>query len=313
MTKKLNVSTTIILFLFLTVMVASFSIASEGFRSVHNIRPMLTNIAFSAIAAGALTLVMISGGLDISIGGNIALTTCVIACLNNMPDPPAPIVIIAVALLLGAVIGAFNGLLITLLDLNPIITTLGTMAVTRGLAWVLIPNKSVVVWDETVGFIGAGEILGIPFPLLLAVVIYAGLWVLLGKSKFGRKIYYIGTNTEAARLSGIRVNRVKFLLYLLSGLAASISGLIIAGQSMVGMPKHADGTELEVITAVLLGGASLYGGRGSIPGTLAGVLILAVLFNGFTMIGFSVHVQLFQGIMLIVIVALYEIREKKKY
>jgi len=147
----------------------------------------------------------------------------------------------------------------------------------------------------------------------LAVVIYAGLWFLSGQSKFGRKIYYIGTNAEAARLSGIKVNRVKFLLYLLSGIAASIGGLIVAGQSMVGMPKHAEGTELEVITAVLLGGTSLYGGKGSIPGTLAGLLILAVLFNGFSMIGFSVHVQLFQGIMLIAIVALYEIREKKKY
>jgi len=312
-TKKFSLPTTVLLFMFLAVLVAGFSIASEDFYSTYNIKSMLTNIAFSAIAAGALTLVMITGGLDISIGGNIALTTCVVACLYDMPNPPTAAVLIVVALLLGAVIGTFNGLLITLLDLNPIITTLGTMAVTRGLAYVLTHGRSVAVLDETIGFMGEGLILGIPFALLLAVVVYAGLWALLGKSTFGRKVYYIGANADAARLSGIKVKRVKFLLYLISGIAASISGLILAGQSSVGMPQHATGTELEVITAVLLGGTSLYGGKGSIPGTLAGVLILGVLFNGFTMIGLSVHVQLFQGIMLIVIVALYEMREKKKY
>ena len=322
-TKKFSLPTTVLLFMFLAVLVAAFSIASRDFYSEYNIKSMLTNIAFSAIAAGALTLVMITGGLDISIGGNIALTTCVVACLYDMPNPPTAVVLIGVALLLGAVIGTFNGLLITLLNLNPIITTLGTMAVTRGLAYFLTHGRSVAVLDETIGFLGGGEIpiefpgegliLGIPFALLLAVVIYAGFWALLGKTTFGRKVYYIGANQDAARLSGIKVKRVKFLLYLISGIAASISGLILAGQSSVGMPQHATGTELEVITAVLLGGTSLYGGKGSIPGTLAGVLILGVLFNGFTMIGLSVHVQLFQGIMLIVIVALYEMREKKKY
>lgn len=314
MTKKLNVPTPLILFVFLAVMVAVFSIASKDFYSVYNIKSMLTNIAFSGIAAGALTLVMITGGLDISIGGNIALTTCVVASLHAMPNHPPAAVIIVVALLLGAVIGTFNGLLITRLDLNPIITTLGTMAVTRGLAYVLTHGRSVLVLEDVIGFIGRGHIIRIPFPLLLAAIIYAGLWILLSKSKFGRKVYYIGANQDAARLSGIKINKVKFFVYLLSGIAASISGLILAGQSAVGMPQHATGTELEVITAVLLGGTSLYGGKGSIPGTLAGVLILGVLFNGFTMIGFRyVHVKIFQGIMLIVIVALYEIREKKKY
>jgi len=312
-TKKLNVPTTLILFGVLAVMVAAFSIASEDFHSIYNIKSMLTNLAFSAIAAGALTLVMITGGLDISIGGNIALTTCVVACLHDMPNHPPAAVIIVIALLLGAVIGAFNGLLITRLDLNPIIVTLGTMAVTRGLASVLTHNRSVLVLEDVIGFIGRGDIAGIPFPLLLFAVIYVGLWIVLSKSTFGRKVYYIGANQDAARLSGIKVKKVKFLLYLLSGIVASIGGLILAGQSAVGMPTHATGTELEVITAVLLGGTSLYGGKGSIPGTLAGVLILAVLFNGFSMIGFSVHVKLFRGIMLIVIVALYQIREKKRY
>jgi len=319
-TKKPSVPTALILFAVLAVMVAAFSAASEDFRSYDNIKTMLANIAFSGIAAGALTLVMITGGLDISIGGNIALTTCVIACLNNTPNPPHGAVIVVIALLLGAVIGASNGLLITLLDLNPIITTLGTMAVTGGLAYVLIPAESILVRDTVIGFIGGDymdfggdDIIDIPFPLLPFAVIYAGLWILLSRSTFGRKVYYIGANQEAAGLSGIKVRKVKFLLYLLCGISASISGIILAGQLGVGRPQNAAGSELEVITAVLLGGTSLYGGKGSIPGTLAGVLILGVLANGFTMIGFRyVHVKIVQGILLIVIVALYEIREKRR-
>jgi ribose/xylose/arabinose/galactoside ABC-type transport system permease subunit len=312
-TKRLTVPTTVILFAFLVVMVAGFCIADKDFYSIYNVKSMLTNIAFIAIAAGALTLVMITGGLDISIGGNIALTTCVVACLNDMPNHPHPAVIILAALLLGAAIGTFNGLLITLLDLNPIITTLGTMAVTRGLAYLLTHGRSVPVEDYTIWFIGGGEVWGIPVALLLCAVIYVGLWVLLGKSAFGRKVYYIGANAEAARLSGIKVKRIKFCLYLLSGIAASISGLLLAGQLSAGMPQNADGAELEVITAVLLGGTSLYGGKGSVWGTLAGVLILGVLFNGLTMVGLSVHVKIFQGIILVLIVALYEIRQKRRY
>ena len=154
----------------------------------------------------------------------------------------------------------------------------------------------------------------IPFPLILFAVIYAALVILSNKSKFGRKIYCIGSNQEAARLSGINVKKVKFLVYLMSGIAASLSGLILTGQTAVGMPQHGTGMELDVITAVILGGTGLSGGKGSILGTLAGVLILGVLYNGFTMIGFRyVHIRVFQGIILIVVVSLYEARERKRY
>ena len=137
---------------------------------------------------------------------------------------------------------------------------------------------------------------------------------MLRMSKFGRKIYCIGANEEAARLSGIRVKRTKFILYLLTGIAASISGIMLVGQSGVGMAQHAKGSELEIITAILLGGTSLYGGKGNVLGTLAGILILGVMFNGFTMVGFQyVHIKIFQGVLLILIVSIYQIKERKKY
>jgi ribose transport system permease protein len=294
-------------------MLVVFSVLSQDFYSFLNISTMLTNIAFSGIVAATLTLVMITGGLDISIGGNIALTSCVVAFLYESLGVPSAVTIVA-ALILGAAIGTFNGFFITRLNLNPIITTLGTMAITRGIGYVLTQGRSILILENVVGFIGRGAIVKIPFPLILMAIIYTVLALTLGSSKFGRKVFCIGANPEAAKVSGIKINRIKFLLYLFSGLAGSISGLILTGQTAVGMPQHANGSELDVITAVLLGGTALAGGKGSILGTLAGVLILGVLYNGFTMIGFRyVHIRLFQGILLILVVALYEIREKQKY
>jgi ribose transport system permease protein len=313
--KRARVSTTLILFGVLAVMVVAFSALSRDFYSFQNISTMLTNISFSGIVAGTLTLVMITGGLDISIGGNIALTSCLVAYLFNLPHPVPAWALVPIALALGAAIGAFNGFFITRLDLNPIITTLGTMAVTRGLAYVLTKARSILIMENVTGFIGRTVIPGIqiPIPLVLFALIFATLFYVLSRSKFGRKVYCIGANQSAARVSGINVKRVKFLLYLMSGIAASLSGLILTGQTAVGMPQHARGMELDVITAVLLGGTALAGGKGSIMGTLAGVLILGVLYNGFTMIGFRyVHISVFQGVLLILIVALYELRDRKK-
>ncbi len=314
--KRTPVSTTIILFAALVAMVGVFSALSRDFYSFQNISTMLTNISFSGMVAGTLTLVMITGGIDMSIGGNIALTSCLVAYLFNLQTPVPGWALVPIALCLGAAIGVFNGFFITRLDLHPIIMTLGTMSVTRGLAYVLTKSRSILIMEDVTGFLGRTVIPGImiPIPLILFAVMFTALFFLLSRSKFGRKVYCIGANPAAARVSGIKVNRVKFLLYLLSGVAASLSGLILTGQTAVGMPQHANGQELDVITAVLLGGTALSGGKGSILGTLAGVLILGVLYNGFTMIGFRyVHIRIFQGIILILIVALYELRQKKRY
>jgi len=309
-----GISTTMILFLLLAGMLVVFSLVNSDFRSIYNIRTLLINISFTGLVAGFLTLIMITGGIDLSVGGTIALVSCVMGLLHNQPDPMPVSSIIFIALLLGAAIGSFNGLLITKLKLDPIITTIGTMTITHGAAYVLTHGRSVLMLDDTISFIGMGNIFGVPVPIYLLLLSYTGLGLLLSISKFGRKIYCIGANEEAARVSGIRVNRTKFILYLLTGISAAVSGIMLVGQSGVGMPQHAKGSELEIITAILLGGTSLYGGKGSIPGTLAGVLILGVLFNGFTMVGFQyVYIKIFQGLLLILIVTVYQLKEKKRY
>ncbi len=316
-----KIPTTVILFIILAVMIIVFAVLSADFYSLYNITSMLTNIAFMGIIAATLTYILITGGLDISIGGNIALTSCIVAAVFNLEKHPDMWLVMFIGLAVGAVIGAFNGLLITRLDLNPIITTLGTMAMARGGAYVISKGRSILVMEPVTGFIGRGEIwtspenmISIPYlPVVWFALVYIVLALILAKTKFGRKVYCLGANQEAARLSGIKVNRVKFVLYLISGISAAFSGLILTGQTAVGMPQHGTGSEMDVISAVLLGGCSLAGGKGSILGTLAGVLILSVLYNGFTMIGFKwVHIRVFQGILLVVIVALYEIRDKKR-
>jgi ribose transport system permease protein len=315
--KRMNrkkLSSNLILFLILIGMTMIFSALSSDFRSLYNITSMLTNAAYTGIVAAALTFVLITGGLDISIGGNIALTSCVVAALYNLDNAPHISIILIIGLCVGAVIGSMNGILITKLDLNPIITSLGTMAIASGLAYVITKSRSILIMEPVTGFISRTTLATIPMPLFWFIIIYVFLALLLAKTKFGRKVYCIGANQEAARLSGIKVNKVKYLLYLMSGITASFSGLIILGQSAVGMPQHGVGTELDVISAVLLGGTALTGGKGSILGTLAGVLILTILYNGFTMIGFKwVHIRIFQGVLLVGVVALYEVRERKRY
>ena len=309
--KKITTNTS--LFLFLGFLIILFSFTSEHFLSSYNITSLLTNISYSGIAAIVLTLVMISRGLDISIGGVIGLTTVVVSALYSQSDPLPIWLILTIGLGTGAVVGLINGWCITALDMDPIITTLGAMAITRGLAYVISDSQSILMFEETTDFISNGVIFNVPIPILLFMLTALIFSIVLHKSKFGRSIYAIGANEVSASLSGISVNKTKMILYVFTGMAASISGIILLGQTSVGMPQHGIGAELEVITAVLLGGTALSGGKGTIYGTIAGVLILGVLFNGLTISGVRyVHLQIFQGLLLLVAVATYEIKTRNE-
>ena len=308
-----KITTNTSLFLFLGFLVILFSFTSEHFLSPYNITSLLTNISYSGIAAIVLTLVMISRGLDISIGGVIGLTTVVVSALYSQSDPLPIWLILSIGLGVGAVVGLVNGWCITVLDMDPIITTLGAMAITRGLAYVISDSQSILMFEDTTDFISNGVIFNVPIPIILFALTAIIFSIILHKSKFGRSIYAIGANEVSASLSGISVNKTKMILYVFTGMAASISGIILLGQTSVGMPQHGIGAELEVITAVLLGGTALSGGKGTIYGTIAGVLILGVLFNGLTISGVRyVHLQIFQGLLLLVAVATYEIKTRNE-
>jgi len=308
-----KITTNTSLFLFLGFLIILFSFTSEHFLSSYNITSLLTNISYSGIAAIVLTLVMISRGLDISIGGVIGLTTVVVSALYSQSDPLPIWLILSIGLGVGAVVGLVNGWCITVLDMDPIITTLGAMAITRGLAYVISDSQSILMFEDTTDFISNGVIFNVPIPIIIFALTALIFSIVLHKTKFGRSIYAIGANEVSASLSGISVNKTKMILYVFTGIAASVSGIILLGQTSVGMPQHGIGAELEVITAVLLGGTALSGGKGTIYGTIAGVLILGVLFNGLTISGVRyVHLQIFQGLLLLVAVATYEIKTRNE-
>jgi len=317
--KKFTLTNTLILFIMLVVLMIFFSLTSRSFLTYLNISTMLANLSFIGVTASALTLVLITGGLDISIGGTIGLVSCLVAWLYQGGMNAGYAMLIGLAA--GMVVGALNGVLVTAVGLNPIITTLGTMGITRGLAFVITDGRSILIFEKTLGLLGRGGIklfqsgdtlITFPIPVVLLIIVYAVYWFLMEKTKFGRQIYAIGANTRASYLSGVRTKRTTFIAYLLSGSMAAIGGLILTSLTAVGMPQHGMGQELNVIAAVILGGTMLGGGRGKILGTLLGVLIISVLYNGLVMLNvYFYFVSIAQGAVLIAVVAAYEARKRR--
>jgi ribose/xylose/arabinose/galactoside ABC-type transport system permease subunit len=308
--KKFFLSNTITLFIVLIAMLVFFSLTSKSFLSTYNLVSMLSNLSFYGIVAAVLTMVLISGEIDFSIGGNIGLTSIIAAIL--IESGVNGWLVIILCLLLGAAIGVFNGFLVTIIGVNSIIATVGTMSVWRGLAYTFSDGQSIMAMTPVIDFLGRGRVWNIPFPIILFIIIFAVCYVVMNHSKWGRKIYAIGVNPMASFLSGINVKQVKFLTFLFSGIAAALGGLILASLSGVGMPQHGEGLELTIVSAILLGGTALGGGRGQILGTLVGVLIISVLYNGLTMLNvYYYYVQIAQGAVLVAVVATYEVRQKR--
>ena len=308
----IKINNTAILFIILAVMFALASyVGRPFFFSRLNLIPMINNLSFIGIVAAVLTMVMISGEIDFSIGGNIGLTACLTAVLLEAGLPGWLVVIIA--LIAGAVMGAFNGMLVTVVGVNSIIATIGTMFIWRGIGYTLTNGESRLAMNPVIDYIGRGFVFKvIPFPIILFIAIFIITYIIMNHSKWGRKIYAVGSNPLASFLSGINVKNVKFIGFLLSGITASLGGLMLTSLTAVGMPQHGQGLELVIISSIILGGTALEGGKGSILGTLAGVLILSVLYNFLTIMNvYYFYIQIVQGSVLILVVAAYEIRQSR--
>ncbi len=308
--KKSRLNNTATLFIILVAMFGVFSyVGRPFFFSKLNIIPMLNNLSFIGIIAAVLTMVMVSGEIDFSVGGNIGLTACLVALLLSKGLPGWLVVIIALSG--GLLMGAFNGMLVTVIGVNSIIATIGTMFIWRGIGYTLSNGESMLAINPVIDFIGRGFIFKvIPFPIVLLVIIFVVTYVTMSHSKWGRKIYAIGANPLASYLSGINVKKVKFVSFLLCGATAALGGLILTSLSAVGMPQHGQGLELVIVSSIILGGTALGGGRGQILGTLAGVLILSILYNFLTIMNvYYFYIQIVQGSVLILVVSTYEIRQ----
>jgi len=269
---------TLILMATYIALIAYLSLSAEHFLTSNNILTILQTVSVIGIIAAAQTIVIISGGLDLSVGSVVALTVVTVSLLEGKGVPIfwASCASLAIA----ALVGTVNGNGVTRLRINAFITTLATLSIASGVAFVLSSGHTNLIASSSFRVLGIGRLAGIPIPILILALVFIATHVLLTSTRYGRAIYAVGGNAEACRLSGVDTGVVHRRAFLLSSLAAGVAGLILAAQLGAAAPQSARGYELQVIAAVILGGTSLTGGAGSAIGTLLGVLMLGTLRNG---------------------------------
>ena len=296
-----------LLLVFYLAVLLTFSVLSPWFLSFDNMMSIGANMAFIGLMSAAQTPLIIAGGLDLSVAAVAGMAGVIVALLHgNGIDVWFGSV---AALLVGALIGAINGLFATKLKLNPLIVTLGMMSVVTGLALVLTGGLTAPLLVPGFNWIGSGRIGTLPVPLLFTVLLYLGLGWTLARTKFGRFVYASGGNAEASRLIGVPVARTLMQLYIFSGVVGAFAGLILAAMLGASAPDAAGQHLLTIIAAVVLGGTSLFGGRGSVLGTALAVLILGTLDNGLTLMDVSSFWQnVARGVVLLLAVSVDQIR-----
>ena len=257
-----------------------------------------------------MTVVILTAGIDLSVGSIVAASGVATVLLLNGGVPTA--IAALVAILVGAFIGLINGAIIAYLALPAFIVTLGALTYTRGIAYSMHGGPVQIAGKSGIESIGNGSIGGIPMPVFIMIFVYWFFWFLLERTKFGRHVYAVGGNPQAARLSGIDVKKVLMSVYVISGVTAGLAGLMFASRVRSGQVTAGVGYELDAITAVILGGTSLFGGRGRIFGTLIGALLIGVLSNGLVLLGVPIYTQLMiKGGVIILAVAIDTLRSKR--
>ena len=288
----------------LVILMAVITIINSNFLTANNLLNLLLQVTSNALIAFGMTFVILTGGIDLSVGSILALSSALTAGLlgSGMPVTLA----ILISLILGCILGMINGLLISYGKLAPFIVTLATMTIFRGATLVYTNGNPITkgLSDTFLfQFLGQGYIIGIPFPVIIMFIVFIVLYVLLHKTAFGKSVYAIGGNEKAAYISGVKLNKVKIIIYSISGIMASISGLIITSRLSSAQPTAGASYEMDAIAAVVLGGTSLSGGKGRILGTLIGALIIGVLNNGLNIIGVSAFwQQVVKGVVILIAV-----------
>tara|TARA_Y100000817_G_C16827498_1_gene531944 strand:- start:43 stop:999 length:957 start_codon:yes stop_codon:yes gene_type:complete len=292
-----------VLSVFYIVIVIALSLMSPWFFSFNNAMNIGINMSYIGLMAAAGTPLIIAGGLDLSVAAVAGLTGVLITIFFGWIDNIW--LAVALSLFVGAFIGAFNGFLATVLKFNPLIATLGTMSIITGFSLVLTGGLTKSMMLPEFNYIGVGRIFNVPIPLIIMIGVMFLLWVLMSKTKFGRFLYASGNNPDASLLLGVPVVKVQFYLYVLSGLSGAIAGVLLTAMLGAAAPNAAGSHLLTIIAAIILGGTSLYGGIGSVWGTLFAVLILGTINNGLTLMNVSSSWQeVAKGTVLILAVGL---------
>jgi ribose transport system permease protein len=297
----------VLLLMFYILLLAVFSLLSPYFLTLSNLSNIGTNMAFIGLMAAAGTPLIIGGGLDLSVAAVAGLAGVIVALMyaNGLGIWFGCIVALAV----GCAVGVLNGFIVTRLRLNPLIVTLATMSIFSGISMVLTGGLSKPLFVPAFNWLGSGRLLGLPFPVVLMLIVFVVLWLVLSKTPFGRFVYATGGNPEASSLLGVPVERTQMVLYIVSGLSGAAAGIILAAMLGAAAPNAASQHLLTIIAAIILGGTSLFGGRGSVWGTLIAVLILGTLNNGLTLMNVSSFWQdVTRGVVLLMAVGLDQLR-----
>lgn len=286
-----------------------FATLSPYFLRVNNLLSIGTNMSVIGLMAIIGTPVIIAGALDLSVAAIAGLAGVLVALLNAAGLDIWLASFLAIVIC--GIVGGGNGLLVTKLQLNPLIVTLGTMSIITGAALVMTSGLSRPLMQPAFNWLGSGRLFGVPFPLIAMVVFATFLWWVMTRTKFGREIYAAGGNPDASRLMGVKVERIQLVLYIASGVIGAVAGIILAAMLGAAAPNAAGQQLLTVVAAIILGGTSLNGGRGSVWGTVLAVLIMGTLNNGLTLLDVSSFWQdITRGSVLIIAVAFDQIRTR---
>jgi ribose transport system permease protein len=265
--------------------------ASPYFLSSGNILALLLGLSVEAIIAVAMTNLMVAGGFDMSVGSVVALTGAATALLLTSEVPVWLAVLVGLSI--GAAIGLFNGFIVSKVGINPFVTTLSSLSLFRGLTLILTKGRNISGLPDGFKALGQATLVGVQTPIIIAVVLIIAGDIMLRRFRFFRQSYYIGGNERAARLSGIPVDRMKALAYVFTGLLAGLAGVVMTARLGAASVTAGTGLELRVITAVIIGGASLQGGEGTVLGAFLGSLLMALITNALTLLGVDVYWQTF--------------------
>jgi ribose transport system permease protein len=286
----------------LILLVGLFSILSPSFFTTGNLFNVVRQVSMSGIVAVGMTFVMLTGGIDLSVGSLLSIVS-VAGAWVMVKGGCNPVEAVFICLAVATVFGLFNGLVVTRFNIPPLIATLATMTIIRGISYIITGGLPIYGFPESFTVIGQGYLWIIPIPVIIMVAVLAAGSFILNYSYLGRFFYAIGGNEEATRLTGVNVSNIKLLVYALSGFFAGLAGVILLSRVNSGQPIAGSGFELDVITAVVLGGVSTSGGEGKLSGVIAGVLIMGVLSNGLIIMDIGEYYQMVvKGMVLLIAV-----------
>jgi ribose transport system permease protein len=306
-----NDTTPIIIALVLEILV--FGLLSPYFFTTRNLLTVIQYCSLVGLVALPMTLLMIGGQFDMSLGSQVALTSCVagMICPASPENLGGVLLAYLLPIVVGAMIGLLNALFITRVHLGAFISTMAMMQALRGVTYLITNGQSKMIGNVVFGFIGRGKFLGIPITMYIFVLFIVVFWVITKHSVLGRRAYLIGGNPVSARLSGIDVPRTLTWLYIILGAITGFAGALTASQLGAAIPSGSEDFGFDVISAVVLGGVAMSGGKGTIPGAVLGVLVLALLDNGLVMLNVSSHWQLvFSGLVLLLAISIDAIRQQ---